>query len=231
MKKIIVLATALAFGTNMAAAATNQSTELKQSGVFFTSAIVGAVAGGPLGFLAGALGGAWMGEEIRDADQLETTQLELASLEKKHATLESEFVAERTRVEQYAQFALEQLQLELLFKTNDTQLTNSGQKRVAFLADWLANHPEINIRLDGYADPRGNNNYNQQLSVQRAESVVQVLLANGVKSSRISVHGHGHSKSKAQSGNYDEYAMERRVSIGLTRADENEFVAQIELKR
>ena len=112
---------------------------------------------------------------------------------------------------------LDQLQLEMLFRTGATELTNTGQMRLAALADFLVDNPQIAIRLDGYADPRGDDSYNAQLSLGRVSHVARLLEQHGVDSARIQRFSHGASESVAAEGDYDAYALERAVKIELTQ--------------
>ena len=50
---------------------------------------------------------------------------------------------------------------------------------------WLKDHPNVRVRLSGYADPRGDIVYNLALSHRRAEKVKQELVRMGVAENRI----------------------------------------------
>ena len=50
---------------------------------------------------------------------------------------------------------------------------------------WLKDHPNVRVRLSGYADPRGDIVYNLALSHRRAEKVKQELVRMGVGENRI----------------------------------------------
>ncbi len=220
----LVIATAVP-----ATAAIEVETETKEAGVVFGSAITGAVAGGPLGAMAGMLVGAWLGTKVEAADRVDTLQGQVSQAQQRIATLSSELASANAMSDKMAQIALDQLQLELLFKTGEGELTASGAERLAYLADFLVDNATVNIRLDGYADPRGDDAYNQNLSEQRVESVVSWLTSKGVERQRISAFSHGASASSATVGDYDSYAMERVVKIQLTRGDSN--VAQVTLSQ
>jgi outer membrane protein OmpA-like peptidoglycan-associated protein len=105
----------------------------------------------------------------------------------------------------------------MLFKTNATVLTTTGQRRLARLAEFLVANPQIAIRLDGYADPRGDDSYNKQLSLGRVRHVAQALEDFGVDVARIESFHHGDSQSAAPQGDYDAYALERAVKINLSQ--------------
>ena len=79
------------------------------------------------------------------------------------------------------------------------------------------------VQLDGFADERGNADYNQQLSGKRAEHVKNVLIMGGVSPTRIKIAAHG--ESPATDENIDSYAFERRVSLTLYIEDTPSFAA------
>ena len=198
--------------------------EAKKGAAFVGATTIGVVLGGPLGLLGGGLVTAWLHETMDEAAEAEAAQAELAvtrselsASETALAQAEQELAVARESNEHYAQLVLDQLQLEMLFKTGEAQLTNTGQMRLAALAEFLVANPDVAIRLDGYADPRGGETYNQQLSLGRVNHVAHVLEQSGVDPARIASFSHGASQSTAASGDLDGYALERAVKIELTR--------------
>ena len=196
-----------------------------KKGVTLAGATAAGVAlGGPFGLIAGALAGVWMNETLDTAAyaqesraSLTLTKMELRESESEVAHLSSQLDEARLTTEQYAQLVLDQLQLEMLFKTDATELTPAGHMRLATLAAFLVANPQIDIRLDGYADPRGDSSHNQQLSIGRVSHVARALSERGVDEQRIQRHSHGASESLAPSGDYDAYALERAVKINLSQ--------------
>jgi outer membrane protein OmpA-like peptidoglycan-associated protein len=79
------------------------------------------------------------------------------------------------------------------------------------------------VRLDGYADPRGGDEINMQLSQDRANAVRDLLLAAGVGEEALEVNAYGKTQSVASDS--DGYALERRVRLTL-RMDSPAAVAQ-----
>ena len=73
--------------------------------------------------------------------------------------------------------------------------------------------PDVFVKLDGFADERGNAEYNQKLSARRAAHVRDILVSNGVEESRIKLAAHG--ESPAIDDNIDSFAFERKVSLTL----------------
>jgi len=199
--------------------------QAKKGAVFAGAAAAGVVLGGPVGLLGGGLLAAWMHGTMDAAAEADTVKAELASVsqsldatEARRAELAADLESAREANIQYAQLVLDQLQLEMLFKTGATELTNTGQMRLAALATFLAENPQIAVRLDGYADPRGAEVYNEQLSMGRVNYVARVLADHGVDPARIESFSHGAAQSRAPEGDYDAYALERAVKINLSQS-------------
>ncbi|MBC7884561.1 MAG: OmpA family protein, partial [Saprospiraceae bacterium] len=57
----------------------------------------------------------------------------------------------------------------------------------------LEDNPQINIQLSSHTDCRGTEDYNQELSQKRAESVVNYLIAKSIKADRLIPKGYGES--------------------------------------
>ena len=82
------------------------------------------------------------------------------------------------------------------------------------LADCL-NQPgfsDVDLRLIGRADPRGSDEYNEELSRGRAERVRELLVKYGVDGERISVEAEGEEKAIGDSEDAS-YGYDRRVEI------------------
>lgn len=220
-----VVAVALA-GTPTHAALSNAQ---KQDAAAASAVVAGALAAGPVGAVVGAIGGKWLADQVAHAGELQSTQQSLALREQKIQALEDSLAQALSESEHYAQMALDHLQLEMLFRTGDSELTDQGVQRLALLADFLRRNDAIDIRVDGFADPRGNREENLRLSTARAESVAAQLVARGIPAGRIAVHGHGDSASDAPEGDLDAYALERVVRIELHRDDRADALAQVEI--
>jgi outer membrane protein OmpA-like peptidoglycan-associated protein len=189
---------------------------------FLGATAAGVALGGPLGMLGGAALAAWFNDTMDTAataeesrEQLALAQTELQESRTDLSRTQRQLAEARETTRQYARLVLDQLELEMLFKTNATELTPAGQQRLASVAEFLVANPQIEVRLDGYADPRGDANYNQQLSLGRVHHVARALAEGGVDQARIESFSHGASQSSAPAGDYDAYALERAVKINL----------------
>ncbi len=63
-------------------------------------------------------------------------------------------------------------------------------------AQYLADHPNRKVRLEGNCDERGSSEYNLGLGQRRADSVKKVLLAGGARASQIETLSNGESKPR-----------------------------------
>jgi len=224
MKKTMLMCAILTMGTATAAVATpvEMSDEAKRDTVIWGSLVTGAVAAGPLGAMVGVIAGSWLGEKVEAAGQVEQTEDKLARARTEADELLQKLAESEAATNDYQQFALQQLQLELLFKTGVSELTIAAQLKMSLLASLLIEHPELIIRLDGHADPRGEKSYNQNLSEKRVQAVQGFLIAKGVAGDRFSSHSHGASQSSATVGDYDDYALERVVKVQLSSPAKNQ---------
>ncbi|MFV8784162.1 OmpA family protein [Microbulbifer sp. SA54] len=220
MKKMLMAVTLSSLTLNAVAATDTENkhqgsalTPAKQATVFTGAAVAGAAVGGPVGFIAGALGGAWLGEQIKQAEEADMLATQLTESRAELGNLAQQLDAARLSANDAQKVALDSLQFQMLFTTGDDQLQEAQERQVAAMADFLIRHPQLQIQLEGHSDPRGSDGYNNVLSDQRALSVQRALEAYGVAPERISRRALGASQSRAAKGDADAYALERRVDI------------------
>jgi outer membrane protein OmpA-like peptidoglycan-associated protein len=195
-----------------------------------SGAIIGAIAGGPIGFVIGAAFGAKIGDTMHNKNEsidslstsLDDSQSDLRSLNSSYDSVS----AELDHLQQVARPELVSMlqagiAMDLLFRTDEHVLADTTGNRLASLAGKLASMSDIKVRLDGFADERGDETYNYNLSAQRVEFVRDQLVAAGVHPSRIQISAHG--EAPAQDTSVDSYALERRVSLTLFIDDAQSF--------
>ncbi|HET7307732.1 MAG TPA: OmpA family protein [Gammaproteobacteria bacterium] len=102
---------------------------------------------------------------------------------------------------------------DVLFGFGKADLKPSANPTLNELADFLRNHPEAQIAINGYTDNVGSEAYNQQLSAERAESVASALEQRGIDSSRMTTHGFGESDPIATNATAEGRAKNRRVEF------------------
>ena len=80
-------------------------------------------------------------------------------------------------------------------------LRPESQKELDSLAAMLHENPAIAIELSAHTDRKGDEVYNQNLSLRRAQSVVSYLISAGIDSRRLSATGLGKTQPKTVSEN------------------------------
>lgn len=86
------------------------------------------------------------------------------------------------------------LSTDVLFGFNKAELTPAGQQKLDDLAKSAQGANVERVALTGHADRIGSEEYNQELSEQRAQAVADYLKSKGVDSSRLQVAGKGESE-------------------------------------
>lgn len=230
MKKTIAITTLIAVMglsiNNVKAASTEEDIG------FLSGAVTGAAVGGPVGFFVGGIAGVLLGGQVEKANKLDQVNVELSRKSEEFSNISHELVTIKQQVSKAEkelktanQWITEGLSLDLLFTTNSTELSEKDQQVINRLADLLLEYPELKIRLDGYADPRGKEQENYQLSFARAEAVQLALAGKGIDIARLITQAYGESQSDETNTSTESYALERRVSINFL-IEESTTVAQ-----
>jgi OOP family OmpA-OmpF porin len=73
----------------------------------------------------------------------------------------------------------------------------------------------LNCSLYGFTDNTGSKKYNQQLSEQRARSVIDYLVLKGVSASRLKYTGFGIGHPRSDNSTEEARSQNRRVEIEL----------------
>ncbi|MEM8523429.1 MAG: OmpA family protein [Bacteroidota bacterium] len=103
------------------------------------------------------------------------------------------------------------------FRTNQYELKDSELKKLSHIARMLRLYEDINLMVIGYTDQKGNEEYNNELSYNRANAVIQYLVSEfGIERSRLKLNWKG-EKEGIVSDEEDSY-MNRRVEFEVTSA-------------
>ncbi|WP_299053730.1 OmpA family protein [uncultured Polaribacter sp.] len=82
----------------------------------------------------------------------------------------------------------------IYFDFDATQISQQSKLELEKVVLLMNKYPEINIDLIGHTDRRGAEEYNKELSLERAESTKKWLVKRGVSASRITTKGLGELK-------------------------------------
>ena len=106
------------------------------------------------------------------------------------------------------------LPTDLLFDYDSADLRPQAVGSLQKLADLMARNPNATFIIEGHTDNFGAPDYNQRLSLGRAESV-KMWLANaaGIDPNRIQTRGFGMTRLLVRGGSVEEQQLNRRVEI------------------
>lgn len=81
--------------------------------------------------------------------------------------------------------------IALFYEYDRAELHPRAQKQLDIIADILKASPAKKLRISGYTDAKGTEDYNLELSRKRAESVKQYFLTHGVPIAQVETSGFG----------------------------------------
>ena len=157
-------------------------------------AAIGAGSGLLVGGIAGRSIGSYMDsqeQELRDA--LGTA--EAASIQREQNILAVTFKA------------------DVMFDVNSSKIKAGGYDEIDRVAQVLNKYPQTRIRIEGYTDSTGSEEYNLKLSEKRAQAVKDALIARNVAASRLQTVGFGEAKPIAGNDTEAGRQMNRRVRV------------------
>jgi outer membrane protein OmpA-like peptidoglycan-associated protein len=102
---------------------------------------------------------------------------------------------------------------DVLFDTGRYTLKPATQISLAKVAGILQAYPGLKLQVEGYTDSVGSDEYNQKLSENRADSVKNFLVTQGVQQTNISSTGYGKAKPVADNSTPSGRAQNRRVQL------------------
>jgi outer membrane protein OmpA-like peptidoglycan-associated protein len=107
----------------------------------------------------------------------------------------------------------------ILFDVDRADLRPEAQADLVKLSRIVNKYEDTNILVEGHTDATGPEDYNDQLSVRRGESVANYVVAQNVASQRLSVVGYGERQPIATNDSPDGRQQNRRVEIAIWAND------------
>jgi outer membrane protein OmpA-like peptidoglycan-associated protein len=102
---------------------------------------------------------------------------------------------------------------DVLFDTGAATLKPGADLVISRLSEFLSEYPDTRVIIEGHADSRGSEAYNQELSARRAQAVADALISRGVPSNRFEILGRGESFPVASNDSSAGRQQNRRVEI------------------
>jgi outer membrane protein OmpA-like peptidoglycan-associated protein len=164
----------------------------------------GAIIGGAIGGAAGAYIGNYMDKQAEEMQR----DLEGAKIERVGEGIKITFDS------------------GILFDVNKAALRPEAQTNLTKLATILNKYADTNILIEGHTDSDGTEEYNLELSRNRAASVSNYLAGLAVAPSRFTTMGYGESQPIASNDTAEGKQQNRRVEIAIMANDKLKKAAE-----
>jgi outer membrane protein OmpA-like peptidoglycan-associated protein len=105
----------------------------------------------------------------------------------------------------------------ILFDTGKATIKSESAGVLQNIIGILQEYPNAKFNVEGYTDSVGSEASNQKLSQERASSVMNYLITNGVASDRLNAKGFGESNPIDSNKTAAGRANNRRVEINLNK--------------
>src|SRR5438309_6105906 len=102
---------------------------------------------------------------------------------------------------------------DVLFDTGSYTLKPGAREKLAKISGIVLAHPGLSLQIEGHTDSVGGDEFNQQLSERRADSVRDFLAEQGVAPSTITAHGFGKTQPVASNDTAEGRQRNRRVEL------------------
>jgi len=107
---------------------------------------------------------------------------------------------------------------DVLFDTGSATLKPGAREKLAKISGILLAHPGLTLQIEGHTDSVGTDEFNQQLSERRADSVRDFLAEQGVPGSAITARGFGKTQPVASNDTPEGRQRNRRVELVVNGA-------------
>jgi outer membrane protein OmpA-like peptidoglycan-associated protein len=105
---------------------------------------------------------------------------------------------------------------DVLFDTAKYSLRPEAREKLAKVSGILAGHPGLRMQVEGHTDSVGGDDYNQQLSEQRAMSVRDYLTQAGIPVTSVTSRGFGKTQPVASNSTGPGRQQNRRVELVIS---------------
>jgi outer membrane protein OmpA-like peptidoglycan-associated protein len=106
-----------------------------------------------------------------------------------------------------------------LFDTDKSDIRANETSKVSDVAAYMKQNPSAQVGIDGFADPRGTDPYNQALSERRVNAIRDALVSAGVATGRIRTGAFGEQRVKCHESTEACWQSDRRVEVLMGTAD------------
>ena len=104
---------------------------------------------------------------------------------------------------------------DILFQYGKTDLSNSSKQTLDKAVELLNQIPNRSLIIQGHTDSVGSDEFNMELSEQRAKNVYDYMVEQGLQIKSVSYKGYGEAKPVADNGTKEGRKANRRVEFRI----------------
>jgi outer membrane protein OmpA-like peptidoglycan-associated protein len=108
---------------------------------------------------------------------------------------------------------------DTLFATGKSELKSGATANLDRVTAFLNEYPNRTAAIEGFTDSMGSEEYNQDLSQRRADSVKGYLVGQGVKTGRLSAAGRGENAPVGDNASIAGRQQNRRVEVIISEGE------------
>ncbi len=102
---------------------------------------------------------------------------------------------------------------KVYFAYNRSALSYTAREILDRKAEWMRNHPNVRVVIEGHCDDRGTNEYNLALGEKRADTVKTYLLRIGIPGGRLTTVSYGEERPEVYGQDESSWAKNRRAEF------------------
>jgi peptidoglycan-associated lipoprotein len=105
---------------------------------------------------------------------------------------------------------------DVYFDFDKAELREDARERLSRNAQWLREHPQFEVTIEGHCDERGTNEYNLALAERRAGVTRDYIASLGVTGGRLRSISYGEERPQCTASSESCWAMNRRAHFVVT---------------
>ncbi|MCC2617144.1 sortase-associated OmpA-like protein PdsO [Aestuariibacter halophilus] len=233
-KTLLTTLMAVFFCANVQAQQQDEQQATRDSLIGFGSgAVIGAVVAGPVGAAVAGVLGIIIADDQHDErtkkalrQDLQQRDVELVALQQQMQDVSERYQAQLMNMEQHLSPATLNSLSQVQFRTGSSQIEAHFKPQLDLLAAQLRALPELHVALSGFADRRGDAQYNQTLSEARVHAIKAYLVKQGVESKQVLTYSFGESDPVLANQTLDGDSFDRRVLMRV--GEQGEVMAAVD---
>jgi outer membrane protein OmpA-like peptidoglycan-associated protein len=105
---------------------------------------------------------------------------------------------------------------DVLFRSGSVELLPAARERLAKVSGIVMAYPSLHVSIEGHTDSVGSDEYNQDLSERRAQSVRDYFVRGGIPEGAVDARGFGKAEPVASNETAEGRQQNRRVELVLS---------------